>query len=157
MCASSGPSSDCRRRGKGIAGSSADSTAEGTSDTAEARSTRSSCGCSSRRAKMVSRTRKLRGSRTHGRGKKHGRGAGGRGGTGMAGLHKHKFKWMIKYDPEHFGPRGFFRHAQPRPTKSIDLEDLPHRLCELETARHPTKEDIPIKVDLTAAGIDKLL
>jgi len=74
---------------------------------------------------MVSRTRKLRGSRTHGRGKKHGRGAGGRGGTGNAGLHKHKFKWMIKYDPEHFGPRGFFRHAQPHPTSAIDLEDSP--------------------------------
>src|SRR5947209_5512981 len=157
MCASSGPSSDCRRRGKGIAGSSADSTTEGTSDTAEARSTRSSCGCSSRRAKMVSRTRKLRGSRTHGRGKKHGRGAGGRGGTGNAGLHKHKFKWMIKHDPEHFGPRGFFRHAQPRPTSAIDLEDLARRIGEFEAAGHAKKDDSRINVDLTAAGIDKLL
>src|SRR5438477_64347 len=72
---------------------------------------------------MVSRTRKLRGSRTHGRGKKHGRGAGGRGGTGNAGLHKHKFKSMIKYDPEHFGRHGFTRHAQMHPVTAIDLED----------------------------------
>jgi len=106
---------------------------------------------------MVSRTRKLRGSRTHGRGKKHGRGAGGRGGTGMAGLHKHKFKWMIKYDPEHFGPRGFFRHAQPRETNSIDLEDLARRIGEFEAAGHAKKDNSRIDVDLTAAGIDKLL
>jgi len=75
----------------------------------------------------------------------------------MAGLHKHKFKWMIKYDPEHFGPRGFFRHAQPRPTNSIDLEDLAHRIGEFEAAGHAKKDDSRINVDLTAAGIDKLL
>ncbi|TMA04338.1 MAG: 50S ribosomal protein L15 [Methanobacteriota archaeon] len=106
---------------------------------------------------MVSRTRKLRGSRTHGRGKKHGRGAGGRGGTGMAGLHKHKFKWMIKYDPDHFGRHGFTRHAQPRETNSIDLEDLVHRIAEFESAGHARKDNARIDVDLTAAGIHKLL
>src|SRR2546427_8353697 len=153
MCGSSGPSSVCRRPARDFAASSADSTTEGTSATAEGRSIRSSCGCSSRRAKMVSRTRKLRGSRTHGRGKKHGRGAGGRGGTGMAGLHKHKFKGMIKYDPEHFGPRGVFRHAPPRPTNSIDLEDLAHRLCELQAPGHAEKGAFLNKVHLNATGI----
>lgn len=106
---------------------------------------------------MVSRTRKLRGSRTHGRGKKHGRGAGGRGGTGNAGLHKHKFKWMIKYDPEHFGRHGFTRHAQMQVTVAIDLEDLVRRLEEFEAAGHVKKDKSRIDVDLTAAGIDKLL
>src|SRR5207244_11321451 len=157
MCASSGPSSGCRRPGKAIAGSNADSATAGTSDTAAGRSTRSSCGCSSRRAKMVSRTRKLRGSRSQGRAKKHGSGAGGRGGTGMAGLHKHKFKWMIKYDPDHFGRHGFTRHAQPRETNSIDLEDLVHRIAEFESAGHARKDNARIDVDLTAAGIHKLL
>ena len=106
---------------------------------------------------MVSRTRKLRGSRTHGRGKKHGRGAGGRGGTGNAGLHKHKFKSMIKYDPEHFGRHGFTRHAQITSTVAIDLEDLGRRLGEFEAAGHAKKDNSRIDVDLTAAGIDKLL
>jgi len=106
---------------------------------------------------MVSRTRKLRGSRTHGRGKKHGRGAGGRGGTGNAGLHKHKFKWMLKYDPDHFGRHGFVRHAQMRETTAIDLEGLVRRLDELESAGHAKKDNSRIDVDLTAAGIDKLL
>jgi len=106
---------------------------------------------------MVSRTRKLRGSRTHGRGKKHGRGAGGRGGTGNAGLHKHKRKWMIKYDPDHFGRHGFTRHAQFQETHAIDLEDLARRLGEFEAAGHATKDNSRINVNLTAAGIDKLL
>jgi len=105
---------------------------------------------------MPSRTRKLRGSRTHGRGKKHGRGAGGRGGTGMAGLHKHKFKWMIKYAPDHFGRHGFTRHAQVRETMSINLEDLQRRLAEFESAGHAKADKSRIDVDLTAAGIDKL-
>lgn len=106
---------------------------------------------------MVSRTRKLRGSRTHGRGKKHGRGAGGRGGTGNAGLHKHKFKWMIKYDPDHFGRHGFYRHAQKRETSSINLEDLVLRIPDLEGQGHAKRSGSSVEVDLTAAGIDKLL
>src|SRR5438445_10928728 len=106
---------------------------------------------------MVARTRKLRGSRTHGRGKKHGRGAGGRGGTGNAGLHKHKRKWMIKYDPDHFGRHGFTRHAQMHPTTAIDLEDLGRRLAEFEAAGHATRDNARINVDLTAAGSNKLL
>src|SRR5207245_11423596 len=106
---------------------------------------------------MVSRTRKLRGSRTHGRGKKHGRGAGGRGGTGMAGLHKHKFKWMITYEPDHFGRHGFTRHFQPHETKSIGLEDLARRLEEIEVAGHAKKGDSRINIDLTAAGRDNIL
>ncbi|HER45545.1 MAG TPA: 50S ribosomal protein L15, partial [Thermoplasmatales archaeon] len=32
---------------------------------------------------------------THGKGKKGGRGAGLRGGKGNAGLHKHKFSYML--------------------------------------------------------------
>ena len=106
---------------------------------------------------MVSRTRKMRGSRTHGRGKKHGRGAGGRGGTGNAGLHKHKFKWMVKYDPDHFGRHGFTRHAQIRVTSTINLEDLARRLADLEGQGHAKRAGDKVEVDLTRAGIDKLL
>lgn len=99
----------------------------------------------------------MRGSRTHGRGKKHGRGAGGRGGTGNAGLHKHKFKSMVKYDPEHFGRHGFTRHAQIAEIRAIDLEELARRVPELESQGHAKREGTAIQVDLTAAGFDKLL
>lgn len=106
---------------------------------------------------MVSRTRKLRGSRTHGRGKKHGRGAGGRGGTGNAGLHKHKFKWMIKYDPDHFGRHGFTRHAMKHEVTVINLDELAARVAEFEAQGHAKRAGAGIDVDLTAAGIGKLL
>ncbi len=106
---------------------------------------------------MPSRTKKMRGSRTHGRGKKHGRGAGGRGGHGNAGLHKHKFKSMVKYDPMHFGRHGFTRHAMLHATTVINLEQLVARVPQLEAAGHAKRAGTAVEVDLTAAGIDKLL
>ncbi len=106
---------------------------------------------------MPSRTHKLRGSRTHGRGKKHGRGAGGRGGHGNAGLHKHKFKSMIKYDPMHFGRHGFTRHAMIHDAKVINLHELAAHIPELEAQGHAKRAGTVVEVDLTAAGYDKLL
>ncbi len=106
---------------------------------------------------MPSRTRKLRGSRTHGRGKKHGRGAGGRGGHGNAGLHKHKFKSMVKYEPDHFGRHGFTRHALLHDIEVINLDDLTHRVPEFEAQGHAKREGTVVEVDLTGAGIGKLL
>jgi large subunit ribosomal protein L15 len=64
---------------------------------------------------------------------------------------------MLKYDPEHFGRHGFTRHAQFHETSAIDLEDLARRLAEFEAAGHAKKDNSRINVDLTAAGIDKLL
>ncbi|HLA46191.1 MAG TPA: uL15 family ribosomal protein [Thermoplasmata archaeon] len=107
---------------------------------------------------MPSRTKKLRGSRTHGRGKKHGRGKGCRGGSGNAGLHKHKFKWMIKYDPDHFGHHGFVRHAaDTEPETTIDLEQLVGRLPTFEASGWASHSGETWAVDLRMAGIDKLL
>jgi len=107
---------------------------------------------------MVSRTKKFRGSRTHGKGKKHGRGAGDRGGRGNAGLHKHKFKWMIKYDPDHFGAYGFVRHAAKVAEKrAVNVNDIEERLVEYESRGVVQRTDDGYKVDLTMLGIDKLL
>ena len=107
---------------------------------------------------MPRRTKKLRGSRTHGRGKKHGRGKGCRGGHGDAGMHKHKFKWMIINDPEHFGAHGFFRHAQDTaPAVAMNLDVLVEGLPVLEAAGAAAKADNGWTVDLTKAGVDKLL
>lgn len=48
--------------------------------------------------------RRQRGSRTHGWGQvgQH-RGSGQRGGRGKAGLHKHKWSWIVKFAPDYFG------------------------------------------------------
>lgn len=60
---------------------------------------------SRRKAKRKS---KYLGHRAFGTGNvKNCRGSGNRGGRGNAGLCKHKFSWMVKYDPDHFGRNGF--------------------------------------------------
>ena len=62
-------------------------------------------------------------SRTHGRGKKGGRGAGLKGGRGRAGYHKHQYTRMLKLDPEHFGMHGFVRQTKAK--KTINVGSLP--------------------------------
>ncbi len=107
---------------------------------------------------MVSRTNKFRGSRTHGRGKKAGRGAGLRGGRGKAGLHKHKYIWTVKYAPDHFGRHGFKRHSsliKKRTTVNVSQVEMNlHKYLEEKTA---IKKGEVIEVDLGAMKIDKLL
>jgi len=83
---------------------------------------------------------------THGRGKKAGRGAGLRGGRGNAGLLKHKYMYMLKNMPDHFG-----RHGFKRPQSVIKRENTIN-IGQLEE-RYPGKNEI----DLTKAGFDKLL
>ena len=83
---------------------------------------------------------------THGRGKKAGRGAGLRGGKGNAGLLKHRYMYMTKNMPDHFGRHGFKR------PQSIIRKDRIINVGELEE-RYPNKKVI----NLSDEGIDKLL
>ena len=102
-------------------------------------------------SKMVVRkkkkVRKFRGERSYGYGshKKH-RGGGSRGGRGKAGMHKHKWSYTVKYEPNHFGKRGFSRAYVKRP-KTINLKELD------AIARKLGKK----KIDLSELGYDKLL
>ncbi len=107
---------------------------------------------------MVSRTEKFRGSRTHGRGKKAGRGAGKRGGKGNAGLHKHKVQYMLKYMPDHFGRHGFKRPQKMVSAKiTMNVGDLEQILDVMKAQGTAVEKDGKITLDLTALGIDKLL
>jgi len=107
---------------------------------------------------MVSKTDKFRGSRTHGRGKKSGRGAGKHGGTGNAGLHKHKAMHMLKYMPDHFGRHGFKRPQKVVCAKvTMNVSELEERLEGLMKDGYAVKEGKAVKVDLTKMGVDKLL
>ena len=83
---------------------------------------------------------------THGRGKKGGRGAGLRGGRGNAGLLKHKYMYMVKNMPDHFGRHGFKR------PQSVVKKDKTINVGQLEEV-FPGKSDI----DLGKEGFDKLL
>jgi large subunit ribosomal protein L15 len=107
---------------------------------------------------MVSRTDKFRGSRTHGRGKKAGRGAGKRGGRGNAGLHKHKVQYMLKYMPDHFGRHGFKRPQKMVSAKiTMNIGDLEQVLDVMKTQGTAVEKDGKVIIDLVALGVDKLL
>ena len=107
---------------------------------------------------MVSRTSKFRGSRMHGRGKKAGRGAGLRGGRGNAGLHKHKYISVVKYMPDHFGHHGFKRpQSVVACNRTMNLSELELNIDSLMKEGFAEKKDGRIIIDLTKAGIDKLL
>ena len=107
---------------------------------------------------MVSRTKKFRGSRTHGRGKKAGRGAGLRGGRGNAGLHKHKWISVVKYCPDYFGHHGFKRPQSVVSDKiTINLSEVEQSLPALSKDGFAVQKDGKWTVDLTKLGVDKLL
>jgi large subunit ribosomal protein L15 len=92
------------------------------------------------------KTKKFRGSMTHGKGKKGGRGAGLRGGRGNAGLLKHRYMHMVKYMPDHFGKHGF-----KRPQGTVKKDNIIN-VGKIEEI-FPNKKDI----DLEKEGFDKLL
>ncbi len=101
---------------------------------------------------------KHRGARTHGRGKKAGRGKGMRGGSGNAGLHKHKYLYLVKYMPDHFGRHGFKRpQSVVRSNIVINVSGLREVLPKLLENGVATKKGKTVSVNLTEIGIDKLL
>lgn len=111
---------------------------------------------------MIRKTRKIRkmrGSRTVGGGcSKKRRGAGHRGGRGMAGGHKHHWTWIVKYDPDHFGKHGF-----KRPNKTItrynvvNLNYLDEKSEELVEKGLAQTDGSKITVDVTKLGYNKVL
>jgi large subunit ribosomal protein L15 len=63
--------------------------------------------------------------RTHGYGQigQH-RHSGKQGGHGNAGLHKHKWSWLIINDPDHFGRDPFRPPGYPRPSQWANVGQL---------------------------------
>ncbi len=102
--------------------------------------------------------KKNRGSRSHGRGVKSGRGAGERGGRGKAGVGKHKWKSTVKEDPDYFGPKGFTRPQQlVEEDEVINIYQVEEILDELIDEGFASKEGSSFEIDLDSAGFDKLL
>ena len=105
-------------------------------------------------ATRLRKTRRLRGSRTHGWGQvaQH-RASGHKGGLGVSGQLKHHFSGMLKNDPDHFGHDSTHtpRAVVTRRWASVrDLDDLYAAIG----SEGPGGERI---VDLGAHGYDKLL
>ncbi len=102
------------------------------------------------------RTKKYRGTH-YGRGMKAGRGKGKRGGSGNAGLNKHKKIWRIKYEPDHYGGRGFHSHHFSRIREAISLGQLESNLNDLKERGFVNDVKGVTEIDLKTAGYGKLL
>ena len=93
----------------------------------------------------MKKTEKKRGTRTLGKGTmKKWRGKGHRGGKGYAGSKKHRKSWILRYEREHLGKRGFIPKTSES-VKAINLRDL-------ETLAGDKKEIV-----LADLGYDKIL
>jgi len=99
--------------------------------------------------------RKQRGSRTHGWGRvgQH-RAGGSRGGHGKAGFHKHKWTYVIKYEPDYFGKKGFTSpKSVRRKVNAINVGALDEMAEKLSTRKEKDK----FFIDLESLGYTKLL
>ena len=105
---------------------------------------------------VKTRTKKLRGGH-YGRGMKAGRGKGKKGGSGNAGLHKHKWVWTLKYDPLHFGGKGFTSHHPGKLVVPLTLAELSAKLEHLREDGYVTENDGKVSINLKAAGFTRLL
>src|ERR1022692_4336729 len=94
----------------------------------------------------------MRGSRTHGYGQigQH-RHSGKQGGHGNAGLHKHKWSWLIINDPDHFRRDPFKPPSWRKDSKWANVGDL----ASFAEDSHG-KEGL-VSVDLASKGVEKLL
>jgi large subunit ribosomal protein L15 len=104
------------------------------------------------------KVRKLRGSRTMGWGqigqhRKHGE-KGGR----KVGRHKHLWTYVLRYEPDYFGKRGFKTPQSKRGKPSaINIQQLDELTDKLTREKQITKKQGKPYVDLTRFGYRKLL
>ncbi len=78
-------------------------------------------------ARLGKRSRKFHGTRNHGKGNaKNGRGKGNKGGWGRAGMHKHRFTYITRYEPDFFGVHGFasVRKVKMKKVNLYEIEQL---------------------------------
>ena len=103
------------------------------------------------------KVRRQRGSRTHGWGRvgQH-RNVGMRGGHGKSGRRKHKWTWVIRYEPDYFGKHGFKRAWVPK-SKTLNVGELDEQVNTLITKGLAKKIQEGVAVNLDELGVDKLL
>jgi len=92
---------------------------------------------------------KRRGTRTYGCGShKKKRGGGSRGGRGKAGRFKHKKSWVMRYQPDYYGKRGFkIPLKAKKETKAITLRDIDALAKKLNKT----------EINLSELGYDKVI
>lgn len=106
------------------------------------------------------KVRKQRGSRTHGYGQigQHRSGGGGRGGHGKAGFDKHKWSYVLKYDPTYWEKKGFVSpRTLGKKVNVINVGKLDDLVDRLDSEKKLEKKETKIFLDLESLGYDKLL
>ena len=84
------------------------------------------------------------------------RSSGMRGGVGKAGLMKHKWTWTVKYDPDHFGNKGFTPPTSHRIRRWINVGQL-DKIYQRISGNTPISSRKKCELDLTQLGYEKLL
>ncbi|MCS7099133.1 MAG: 50S ribosomal protein L15, partial [Sulfolobales archaeon] len=105
------------------------------------------------------KSRSMRGIRTHGYGSigQH-RKSGSRGGKGAAGMHKHKWSWVVKYFPDWYGKRGFTYPVRMKEEyQAINVGELNELVRQLVSDGKIHREGEFFVLDLSSLGYSKLL
>ncbi|MHA1583065.1 MAG: uL15 family ribosomal protein [Candidatus Baldrarchaeia archaeon] len=107
------------------------------------------------------KSRKFRGSRTHGYGRvgQHRKG-GSRGGKGHATGRKHGHMWsyIIKYEPNRFGKHGFNRPQKlVKEPRTINIGELDEKIDSLLENKIAEYEGDQIVIDVMKLDLDKVL
>jgi large subunit ribosomal protein L15 len=101
------------------------------------------------------KVRKKRGSRTHGYGQV---GQHRKGTKGKAVLHKHRWTYVTKYEPDYFEKRGFTsQKAISRKTNVINVGELDELAHKLTAEKKLERKQKKIFLDLDKLGYGKLL
>jgi len=111
-----------------------------------------------RRRKVV----KYRGSQTHGGGsKKKRRGAGHKGGKGLAGsgkrAHHNRQKIFKLFGKDYFGKKGFFNPNKKVSINAINISQVEEFLPKLFENKAISEKEGVIEIDLKKLGYNKLL
>ncbi|MBD3313907.1 50S ribosomal protein L15 [Candidatus Woesearchaeota archaeon] len=103
---------------------------------------------------------KYRGCTTHGWGSmKKRRGAGNRGGRGMAGSGKRgdAKKSMIWSNPRYFGKHGFKKGSPSKTTKAVNVQYINDKIESFASRGLATEKSGSYEMDLSSIGVNKLL
>lgn len=98
--------------------------------------------------------RKKRGTRTVGYGRVGQHRKTGSKGERRAGRHKHGWTYILRYEPDHFGKRGF---TSPASLRRIDNIINVGELEEIAEKMGATEKDGKVFLDLASLGYTKLL
>ncbi len=106
------------------------------------------------------KSRKMHGYRNRGWGNvgQHRR-AGSRGGVGAAGMHKHRWSWVIKYFPDWFGKRGFTPRGPEHTPEitTINLDRINEIVEDMIRKGIAVYENNRVVVDTTSMGVARVL